>query len=158
MRRLLNSVIARAILLSAILLCASLLATSPALAVDPDEQLADAAMEARARDISKVLRCVVCQSQSIDDSDAPLAKDLRLLVRERIVAGDSDKEVIDYIRARYGDYVLLKPRLTAATALLWAGPFLVLVLGAAGAVLALRQTPRPLSDSGIDVLDADLSD
>jgi cytochrome c-type biogenesis protein CcmH len=91
----------------------------PAQAVQPDEVLADPALEARARAISEGLRCLVCQNQSIDDSDAPLAKDLRLIVRERLRAGDSDQEIGDYVVARYGEFVLLKPRLSQQTLLLW---------------------------------------
>jgi cytochrome c-type biogenesis protein CcmH len=90
-----------------------------ALAVQPDEIMSDAAKEARARDLSRELRCMVCQNQSIDDSEAPLARDLRLLVRERIAAGDSDAQVIDFLVARYGEFVLLKPRLNSHTWLLW---------------------------------------
>lgn len=109
-----------------------------ALAVQPDEQLADPALEARAREISREIRCVVCQSENIDDSNAPLARDLRLLVRERLVAGDSDEEVLDYLVVRYGDYVLLKPRLQTNTILLWTAPILAAAAGAVGALLALR--------------------
>jgi cytochrome c-type biogenesis protein CcmH len=99
------------------LLALALAAAPQALAVQPDEILADAALEARARALSKELRCMVCQNQSIDDSDAPLARDLRVLVRERLEAGDSDQQVIDFLVARYGDFVLLKPRFTSHTAL-----------------------------------------
>ncbi len=95
------------------------LAPGPARAVQADEVLTDPALEARARDISAGLRCLVCQNQSIDDSNAPLAKDLRLLVRERLKAGDSNNEVVDFIVARYGEFVLLKPRLSRGTLLLW---------------------------------------
>jgi cytochrome c-type biogenesis protein CcmH len=95
-----------------------MVATS-AVAVQPDEVMSDSAKEARARDLSRELRCMVCQNQSIDDSEAPLAKDLRLLVRERIAAGDSDAQVMDFIVARYGEFVLLKPRLNSHTWLLW---------------------------------------
>jgi cytochrome c-type biogenesis protein CcmH len=95
------------------------LAPGAARAVQADEVLSDPALEARARDISAGLRCLVCQNQSIDDSDAPLAKDLRLLVRERLMAGDSDREVVDFVVARYGEFVLLKPRLSRGTLLLW---------------------------------------
>lgn len=103
--------------------------TSPAaLAVMPDEVLADPALEARARALSLELRCLVCQNQSIDDSAAPLARDLRIIVRERLVAGDSDDQVIAYLSQRYGSYVLLKPPLNAETLLLWLGPGLILVL------------------------------
>jgi cytochrome c-type biogenesis protein CcmH len=110
-----------------------------ALAVQPDEVLADAALEARARTLSKELRCMVCQNQSIDDSDAPLARDLRILVRERLTAGDSDQQVIDFLVARYGEFVLLKPRFAWHTALLWLGPAAVLLIGALGIVVAARR-------------------
>src|ERR1700741_4508081 len=90
-----------------------------AYAVQPDEIMADPVKEARARDLSRELRCMVCQNQSIDDSDAPLARDLRLLVRERIASGDSDNQVIDFLVARYGEFVLLKPRFEPQTLLLW---------------------------------------
>ena len=106
------------------------LAGSSALAVQPDEILPDPAKEARARELSKELRCMVCQNQSIDDSEAPLARDLRILVRERIAAGDSDRQVIDFLVARYGEFVLLKPRFNPHTLLLWLVPPLVLVGGA----------------------------
>ena len=114
-------------LLLAILIC---LAPILAFAVQPDEVLPDASLEARARALSAHLRCMVCQNQSIDDSDADLARDLRLLVRERIVAGDSDAQVINYLVSRYGEFVLLKPRMTAQTLLLWAAPGAVLLIGA----------------------------
>src|SRR5256712_8743846 len=116
------------------------LAASPfASAVQPDEILADAALEARARALSKELRCMVCQNQSIDDSDAPLARDLRILVRERLKAGDTDQQVIDFLVARYGDFVLLKPRFTSHTALLWLMPAVVFVIGALALVLVSRR-------------------
>ena len=108
----------------------ALLAGSPAYAVQPDEIMQDPAKEARARNLSKELRCMVCQNQSIDDSDAPLAKDLRLLVRERIATGESDKQVMDFLVARYGEFVLLKPRLELHTLLLWLLTPLVLISGA----------------------------
>jgi cytochrome c-type biogenesis protein CcmH len=104
-------------------------AASAAYAVQPDEIMADPAKEARARDLSRELRCMVCQNQSIDDSEAPLARDLRLLVRERIAAGDSDAEVMDFLVARYGEFVLLKPRLKSHTLLLWLLPPFALVGG-----------------------------
>lgn len=110
----------------------SLGAGSGAYAVQPDEILPDPALEARARAISEGLRCLVCQNQSIDDSDAPLAKDLRLLVREKLKAGDSDQEIIDFVVARYGEFVLLKPRLSPRTLILW---FATPVLFAAALVL-----------------------
>lgn len=112
---------------------------TPAAAVQPDEILADPALERRARAISADLRCLVCQNQSIDESDAPLARDLRLLVRERLKAGDGDAAVRDYIVQRYGDFVLLRPRFAPHTALLWLAPALVLALGALGLALALRR-------------------
>jgi cytochrome c-type biogenesis protein CcmH len=114
-------------LLAMVLLLTSL--TLPAFAVQPDEVLDDPALEQRARELSAKMRCVVCQNQSIDDSDAPLAKDLRLLIRERLVKGDSNDQIVDFLVARYGDFVLLKPRLNANTIALWAGPFLILLLG-----------------------------
>lgn len=102
--------------------------TAPAYAVEPDEVLDDPALEARARAISAELRCLVCQNESIDDSHAELARDLRLLVRERLVAGDSDDEVMDFLTARYGEYVLLNPTMKGANLLLWiAGPFMLIV-------------------------------
>src|SRR5580693_2647094 len=101
----------------------TLLASAPrALAVQPDEILSDPALETRARALSKELRCMVCQNQSIDDSDAPLARDLRILVRERLRAGDGDRQVLDFLTARYGDFVLLRPRLSWRTAALWGTP------------------------------------
>jgi cytochrome c-type biogenesis protein CcmH len=119
--------------------------TSPGFAVQPDEQLADPALEARARDISAELRCLVCQNQSIDDSDAPLARDLRLLVRERLRAGDSDDQVRDYLVARYGDFILLKPPFEMATLLLWGTPVVVLV---AGGILAFGWRRRRAAGAG----------
>jgi cytochrome c-type biogenesis protein CcmH len=101
------------------------LAATTAGAVDPSEVLPDSLLETRARDISKNLRCLVCQNQSIDDSDATLARDLRVLVRERLVAGDSDTAVIDYVVSRYGDFVLLKPPFKGATYVLWLGPLVI---------------------------------
>ena len=98
-------------------------------AVEPDEILSDAKLESRARNLSAELRCLVCQNQSIDDSNAPLARDLRLLVRERLKAGDNDVQILDYIVARYGEFVLLRPRFSGATLLLWLAPLLVLVGG-----------------------------
>jgi len=130
------------------LLLLVLLVGGSAWAVNPDERLADPALEARARAISQELRCLVCQNQSIDDSNADLAHDLRLLVRERLKAGDSDDQVLAYLRARYGDFVLLNPPVERATWLLWFGPPLVVLLGAAGIALGLRrrraEAPTPL--------------
>ena len=112
---------------------------SPAFAVQPDEIMDDPVKEARARELSKELRCMVCQNQSIDDSDAPLARDLRLLVRERIAAGDSDSQVIEFLVARYGEFVLLKPRFSLRNALLWTAPVLMLVAGGTFIVLGARR-------------------
>ena len=119
------------------------LATSAALAVMPDEMLKDSTLEARARAISQNLRCLVCQNQSIDDSDAALAKDLRIIVRERLTAGDTDGQVMDYVVKRYGNYVLLKPPFQIDTALLWLLPFVLLIVALGSAWAYLRQQPTP---------------
>lgn len=121
------------------LLFAFLLLAEPAFAVLPSEQLADPRLEARARAISSELRCVVCQNQTIDDSDAELAHDLRVLLRQRLKAGDSDSQAIAFIVNRYGDYVLLKPPFEAETLLLWLGPGLVLLAGGAGLAFYLKR-------------------
>jgi cytochrome c-type biogenesis protein CcmH len=107
-------------------------------AVNPDERLADPTLEARARALSKELRCMVCQNESIDDSNADLAHDLRVIVRQRLVAGDTDPQVLDYMRARYGDFVLLRPPVDRATWVLWFGPFAVLLAGGGAIFLAIR--------------------
>ena len=112
---------------------------APALAVLPDERLADAALEARARALSQELRCLVCQNQSIDDSNADLAHDLRVLVRERLTAGDSDRQILAYLTSRYGDYVLLRPPVKPATWLLWFGPPLLLAAGGLAILAAWRR-------------------
>jgi cytochrome c-type biogenesis protein CcmH len=116
-------------ILSLVFAIAVMMGPSVAYAVQPDEIMSDSTKEARARDLSRELRCMVCQNQSIDDSEAPLARDLRLLVRERIAAGDSDAQVIDFLVARYGEFVLLKPRFEAHTLLLWLLPPLALAGG-----------------------------
>jgi len=115
------------------------LVTLPVKAVQPDEVLQDPALEARARHISEGLRCLVCQNQSIDDSEAPLAKDLRLLVRERLTAGDTDQQIEDFVVARYGEFVLLKPRFTAHTLLLWFATPAMFLLALLIVVLAYRR-------------------
>ncbi|MBB5663145.1 cytochrome c-type biogenesis protein CcmH [Rhizobium leguminosarum] len=121
-----------------------MLLAAPAFAVNPDEVLADPALEARARALSAELRCMVCQNQSIDDSNADLAKDLRLLVRERITDGDSDEAVLNYIVSRYGEFVLLKPRFSMKTGLLWGAPaLLVLAGGLSLLVFARRRSGKP---------------
>jgi cytochrome c-type biogenesis protein CcmH len=127
---------------------AALFLGTAAFAVQPDEVLKDPVLEKRAREISAGLRCMVCQNQSIDDSDAQLAKDLRILVRERLSAGDTDRQVEDFLVQRYGEFVLLKPVFRGHTMLLWLAPALVLVLGGIGAYVALRRRlPAP---AGLD--------
>ena len=123
--------------------------TAPACAVQPDEMLPDPALEGRARSLSRELRCMVCQNQSIDDSDAPLARDLRILVRERLKAGDEDRQVIDFLTARYGDFVLLKPRFTWETAALWGTPAALLVLGGLGLFVFLRRRAPAAAAAGL---------
>ena len=129
----------RAVLLSACMLAMPL----PALALDPAEMFDDPAKEARAREIGRELRCLVCQNQSIFDSNAGLARDLRVVVRERMEAGDSDAEVLEYVRARFGDYVLLEPPVTAQTSLLWLAPIGFAALGAVLMVGYLRSRRKP---------------
>ncbi len=126
-----------------ICLLGALLLPQPGFAVTPDEILKDPALEARARVLSQELRCMVCQNQSIDDSDAPLAKDLRLLVRERLVKGDSDRQVLDYLVSRYGAFVLLRPPLEMSTLLLWALPPLAL-LGGIVTLLAMARRRKSI--------------
>ncbi|WP_291844945.1 cytochrome c-type biogenesis protein [Bradyrhizobium sp.] len=135
-------------LLACVLVFAAVSGGPGAHAVQPDEIMADPAKEARARDLSRELRCMVCQNQSIDDSDAPLARDLRLLVRERIASGDSDNQVMDFLVARYGEFVLLKPRFTPRTLLLWLLPPLALAGG--GLALWLYGRRRPRSSTAAD--------
>ena len=137
------------IILLALLLA---LASNPALAIVAGESLDDTALEARARDIGKTLRCLVCQNQSIDDSNASLAKDLRRLVRERLEAGDSDQAVKDYIVERYGDYVLLKPPFKPATYALWLGPGAILLIAGWGVVVFLRRqsAKSPVAEAPLD--------
>jgi cytochrome c-type biogenesis protein CcmH len=117
----------------------ALAAPLPALAVQPAEMLPDPAQEARAREISKELRCLVCQNESIDDSNAGLAKDLRILVRERVKAGDTDSQVLDFLVARYGDFVRLRPPFDLQTAMLWLSPLVILVAGGIGIGIAARR-------------------
>ena len=122
-----------------IVLLLALLAPGVAAAVTPDEMLKDPALETRARALSREIRCMVCQNQSIDSSEAPLAHDLRVLVRQRLVAGDSDQQVLDYLVARYGEFVLLKPPLELHTLLLWGAPPAVLLAGLIGLLLMARR-------------------
>lgn len=147
--------LAMALLLVAVL-------AAPARAVQPDEMLPDRALEERARDLSARVRCLVCQNQSIDDSNADLARDLRRLVRERLLAGDGDQQVLDFLVARYGAFVLLEPPHNRSTWLLWYGPFALLALGALGLAVAARgrrrAEPAPLSAEERSRLEALLSD
>jgi cytochrome c-type biogenesis protein CcmH len=155
-------------LLRFIVLAISLLAAVPALAVQPDEVLSNPVLEARARHLSQELRCMVCQNQSIDDSEAPLARDLRLLVRERLKAGDSDSQVLNFLVARYGEFVLLKPPFNWHTAVLWLlGPMVLLIAGIGLVRLMWRQrsssdgegqAPAPLSDAEKQRLQALVAD
>lgn len=131
-----------------LILALLLLLPMAAWAISPDELLADPAEEARARAISKLLRCVVCQSESIDESNAEIAKDLRLLVRDRIRAGDSDTQVIDYVVDRYGEFVLFRPRMTALNAPLWFGGPVLLVFGAVLVAAVLRRRARDAARPG----------
>ena len=151
-------------MIRALVLAVALLASIQALAVQPDEMLDDPALESRAREISTRVRCLVCQNQSIDDSNADLARDLRRLVRERLRAGDDNQQVLDFLVARYGPFVLLEPPMMPSTWLLWYGPLGLLGLGAAGiavsAVMRARRsvTPEPLSFEERSRPDALLSD
>lgn len=151
-------------LLSLFLFCLSLAAVSgESFAVNPDEVLDDPALEARAREISKEVRCLVCQNEPIDSSNAELARELRLVVRERLVAGDSDQEVKDFLVARYGDFVLFRPPMHAGTFLLWFGPLLVFVAGGFGVLFFFRATkraggPAPLSAREREKLQSILGD
>jgi cytochrome c-type biogenesis protein CcmH len=144
----------------ALSLVTCLMLAFPALAVQPDEILDDPKLEERARDISGGLRCLVCRNESIDDSNAALARDLRLLVRERLVAGDSNEEVVDYIVDRYGEYVLLNPRATGSNLVLWlAGPLMLLVGGIIGALyLRGRGRASDEAEKENDVLSQDEAD
>jgi cytochrome c-type biogenesis protein CcmH len=149
--------------ISGAVLAVTLLAAAPAGAVQPDEVLPDPVLEARARALSAELRCMVCQNQSIDDSDAPLARDLRILLRERLVAGDSDAEVTDFLVDRYGEFVLLKPTVAPHTILLWATPFAVLLIGGLVALVTYRRRaatvpPKPLDAREHESLKRFLSD
>ncbi len=132
---------------AALVLLLTLLLAMPAFAVDPDEVLADPALEARARAISADLRCLVCQNQSIDDSDADLARDLRLIVRERLVEGDTDAAVVRYIVDRYGEFVLLRPVVAPHTILLWAAAPVVLLIGGIAILVGLRRRRRAAAEA-----------
>lgn len=133
--------------LATFVLCVTL--ALPAWAVNPDEILKDPALEARARALSTELRCLVCQNQSIDDSDAPLAKDLRVLLRERLEAGDSDKQVMSYLVERYGEFILLKPSFGAHTLLLWLLPFVLLGVGIVIVIMGRRRSRQAAGQEGL---------
>lgn len=128
-------------IIGVLLVCVSVWSV-PALAVQPNERLADATLEQRAREVSKALRCVVCQNETIDESNAELARDMRVLVRARITSGDTNEQVLAYMVERYGDFVLLKPRFTAENLVLWLGPFALLVVGA---FVVARRLRRPIA-------------
>ena len=140
---------------AALLAVALTLLAAPAGAVEPDEILADPALEERARTISKQLRCLVCQNQSIDDSDAPLARDLRIAVRERLTAGASDDEVVRFVAERYGDYVLLSPPFKATTYALWLGPAAIFLIGAAAAAVFLRRRRAAIPEEAAPLSERD---
>ena len=139
----------RRVLITAISALAFLSVSASAWAVNPDEVLDDPTLEARARSLSAEIRCLVCQNQSIDDSDAQLARDLRVLVREQLTQGSSDQEILDFLVARYGEFVLLKPRLNTGTIVLWSAPFVLLLV--AGGILMMRSRqgasePKPVQE------------
>ena len=143
----------RLLVLPGLALATVLLAASPgAAATNPDEVMSDPALEARARELSKELRCLVCQNQSIDDSDAELARDLRRVVREQLRAGKSDEEIIAFLTARYGDFVLLRPPVRPSTFGLWFGPFLILAVGGLGLLVWVRRRPRREATTGAERL------
>ena len=146
----------RLLVLASLVFVMTLTAAAPSFAVRPDEILPDPKLEARARALSHELRCMVCQNESIDDSEAPLAHDLRVLVRERLTAGDTDQQVLDFLVARYGEFVLLKPRFELQTLPLWLAPVGLLVIGGLAMFVAVRrrrpargvpsEAPAPLSE------------
>ncbi|WP_298262152.1 cytochrome c-type biogenesis protein [uncultured Litoreibacter sp.] len=127
------------------------LLASPAAAVEPDEVLSDPILEERARAISSKVRCVVCQNEPIDNSNAGVARDLRLLIRERLVAGDSDQEIFDFLVLRYGDFVLFKPPFKPSTYALWLGPFVILLIGGGAVVVSLARRPKGPAASAADL-------
>lgn len=130
--------------------------SGPVWAVNPNEMLADPALEARARALSEDLRCVVCRNQNIDSSNASIARDMRLVLRERLVAGDTDEDAVRYIVDRFGDYVLLKPPWRSSTYLLWASPFIILIITIAGFSLLWRRAPEPAALPEHSAEDAEL--
>ncbi len=138
-----------------VLVAGAVMPAGGARAVTPDEMLQDPALEARAREISKNLRCVVCRNQNIDDSNAELAHDFRVLLRERLKAGDTDEEAVAWLVDRYGDYILLAPPLNAMTFLLWAGPALLLIIAAGGFWLSLRARARAEDPGPVQISESD---
>ncbi len=132
-----------------ILACLLVLMASPVFAVNPDEMLDDPALESRARHLSTELRCLVCQNQSIDDSSADLARDLRVLLRERLEAGDSDRAVMDYLVSRYGEFVLLRPRFSVKTLILWSAPVVFLLIGGVVLALSIRKSGKAHNEQGL---------
>ena len=146
-------------LVARVILAFGLLATAPALAVNPDEMLKDPALEARARALSEELRCLVCQNESIDASNAPLAHDIRVLLRDRLKAGDTDSQAIDYLVARYGEFILLKPRFNGHTLALWLVPPGALVIGGVvAAAFYWKRRKRPAQPPPLDAAEeADLA-
>ena len=138
-----------------VIVLVALLGGTPLHAVQVDEILSDRRLESRAREISHELRCMVCQNQSIDDFEAPLARDLRLLVRERLKAGDSDSQVLDYMVARYGEFVLLKPRMSWRTAILWGAPFAILIAGLLAIGFLVLRRPGSASSEIAALTDAE---
>lgn len=129
--------------------------TGSALGVEPDEVLEDPVMEARARDLSKELRCLVCQNENIDSSHAPLARDLRILLRERLVAGDTDEEILEFLVVRYGDFVLLRPPVQGNTMVLWLAPALFMILAALGVLFYARGTKAATRDADLSDVEAE---
>ena len=150
-----TSIVHRLAVLAMLVAGLAMHATLPVMAVQPNEILKDPQLEARARKLSAELRCLVCQNQSIDDSNAPLARDLRLLVRERLQAGDSDTAVMDFIVNRYGEFVLLRPRFGLHTLLLWISPLLVLLAGAIMLRAVFRRRAAPATEAAAPLSDAE---
>lgn len=145
--------IAQHIFSSVVSVCVALvLALSAAMAVEPDEVLDDPVLEERAIKISRNLRCVVCQSQSIDDSNAPLAKDMRIIVRERLVAGDSDEEVYEFLVSRYGDYVLLRPPMQGNTLVLWFAPILIFTIASLAVFMFFKSMQKQSARDESDIV------
>jgi len=142
----------REVIVVLILALSLALPANTALSVEPDEVLDNPVLEARARQLSTLLRCLVCQNQSIDDSNAPLARDLRIIVRERLVDGDTDEAVLDFVVARYGEFVLLKPRIAPSTYLLWYSPFVLFLIGGIGVFFLLRRRVAEAKAAGPVVL------